>query len=145
VDVLTALDWLLNLFGRPTQAARIRFIIGPVSLKAAPQGDEMLILTDEQKVALSIQPVTAAGNPAKVDGVPTWSVSDPSILALIVADDGLSAEAVTAGPLGPCQVSVSCDADLGAGVRTISGTLDVTVQAAEAVSVGIAAGAPETK
>ena len=41
------------------------------------------------------------------------------------------------------EVSVSVDADLGAGVRTISGTLDIQVEPGEAVSVGIVAGVPE--
>ena len=104
-----------------------------------------LILTDEQKVQLSIQPVTAAGNPARVDGVPAWSVSDTNVLALDVAPDGLSAWATATGPLGPSQVSVSADADLGEGIRTIAATLDVSVVPAEAVSLAISAGAPELK
>lgn len=104
-----------------------------------------LILTDEQKVQLSIQPVTAAGNPAKVDGTPSWSVSDTTILTLEVAADGLSAWATVTGTLGASQVSVSADADLGEGIRSITATLDVTVVAAEAVSLTINAGAPVLK
>jgi hypothetical protein len=104
-----------------------------------------LILTDEQKVQLSIQPVTAAGNPAAVDGVPVWSVSDATILTLDVAADGMSAWAISAGPLGTSQVSVTADADLGAGIRNISAVLDVQVVAAEAVAMAITAGAPVLK
>src|SRR6185436_3167778 len=98
-----------------------------------------LILTDEQKVSLTIQPLTAAGNSAKVDGVPVWSVSDSNILSLTVSEDGLSAVVTTVGPLGDCKVSVSADADLGEGIRNLTGTLDITVVAAEAASIGIVA------
>ena len=104
-----------------------------------------LILTDEQKVQLTIQPVTAAGNPARVDGVPVWTVSDATVLTLEVAPDCLSAWATATGTLGASQVSVDADADLGEGVRDIVATLDVSVVAAEAVSLSISAGAPVLK
>lgn len=103
------------------------------------------ILTDIQKVKLTVQPISAAGNPAPVDGVPEWSVSAPNILTLTVSDDGMSAEAITTGVLGVCQVNVKADADLGAGVVTIAGTLDVEVIASQAASVGLAAGVPESR
>jgi hypothetical protein len=104
-----------------------------------------LILTDEQKVKLSVGFFTKAGNPAKIDGLPTWASSDPSIITVTVSEDGLSADAVTAGPLGTVQVTVSADADLGEGTRLITGVLDIEVRAAEAVSANIAAGTPESK
>ncbi len=105
----------------------------------------MLILTDEQKVALAIEPQTAAGNPAKVDGKPVWSVSDSNVITLTVAEDGLSAEAVSTGVLGTAQVTVVADADLGEGIRELNAVLDIEVKAAEAVSLGIKAGTPVTK
>lgn len=104
-----------------------------------------LILTDEQKVTLSIQPLTQAGNPAKVDGKPVWSVSNPELISISESEDGLSVVASTVGPLGSAQVSVSADADLGEGVRELFSILDVEVIAAEAVSLGIVAGTPEPK
>lgn len=106
-----------------------------------------LVLLDSQKVALSVQPIDAAGNPAKIDGVPAWSVvgANPEILALEVAGDGLSCEVLTAGQLGTAQVMVSADADLGEGVKTISGVLDIEVQGGEAVSLNVSAGLPEPK
>jgi hypothetical protein len=105
-----------------------------------------LILTDEQKVALSIEPRTAAGNPARVDGVPVWSVSNAEVLSLQVSEDGLSAVVTTAGPLGDSQVVVTADADMDEGeVREITGILDVTVVAAEAASLAVNAGTPEVK
>lgn len=105
----------------------------------------MLLLTNAQKVTLSVKPVDQYGNVAKVDGVPKWTVSDPNILECAVAADGLSAVVMAMGPLGTAQVNVAADADLGAGVRTISGALDIQVEAGEAVALNIAAGVPEPK
>lgn len=104
-----------------------------------------LILTDLQKVALSVAFVDAMGNPAVVDGAPVWASSDETLVTLAPAADGLSAEATTVGPLGTCQVSVVADADLGSGIESISGLLEITVIADKAVSVNIASGTPEPK
>ena len=105
----------------------------------------MLILNDEQRVSLSISPLTAAGNAAKLDGIPVWSASDSNVISLVVSADGLSAVASAAGALGTSQVSVTADADLGAGVRQLTALLDVQVIAAEAFTLSINAGAPELK
>ena len=104
-----------------------------------------MIITDTQKVNLTVSFQDAAGNPASVDGAPTWASSDTSIVTLDVAADGLSAFAVSAGPLGTSQVSAVADADLGGGVTNITGVMDIEVQASEAVQALVAAGAPEPK
>jgi hypothetical protein len=107
------------------------------------QGAKMVTLTDIQKVALSIAPLDAKGNPAVVDGVPEWIVSDPDLLSLTVEPDGMSAELFALGPLGVGQVTVNADALIGEGVSTITGILDVIVVASQAATVGITAGTPE--
>jgi hypothetical protein len=102
----------------------------------------MLLLTDTQKVTLSIDPRNAKGNPAPVDGVPEWAVSNPGVGTITPSADGLSATFVaTTG--GDTQVSVTADADLGDGVRSLSATLDISVKPGEAVTLGITAGTPE--
>lgn len=103
------------------------------------------VLSDVQKISLSINPVTAAGNPAPVDGVPAWSSSDPAILTVTASADGLSAVAETTGALGNAQVQVTADADVGSGTTEISAVLDVSVIASAAVSLGIVAGVPESR
>lgn len=103
-----------------------------------------IIITEDQQFTATIQPISRSGSPAPIDGIPTWGVSDSAVASVIPGADGLSALVVSGVP-GMCQVSVSVDADLGAGVRTIFGTLDVEVKPGEAVSVGIVAGATETK
>jgi len=103
-----------------------------------------LILQDTQKCALAIQPVDVKGRPARVDGVPQWAASDPAVATLEVAEDGLSATVVALVP-GACQINVTADADLGEGVRSISGALDLQVDPSEAVALAISAGAPENQ
>ncbi len=139
------MNWLVNWLFKFLFPGMLRWTLAlPDHITLTVKGDRiMLTLTDSQKVGLSIQPVDAKGNPAPVDGAPQWAVSDEALLTLQVADDGLSAELFAAGPLGNAQVTVSADADLGAGVTTIQGILDVTVVGGQAVSLAIAAGTPE--
>ena len=104
-----------------------------------------LILTDLQKVSLSVSFTSAAGNAAPVDGVPVWSSSDELIVSVTASEDGLSAVATTVGPIGLAQVSVTADADMGEGFKPITGLLDVSVIASEAAFAGLTAGVPEPK
>jgi hypothetical protein len=108
----------------------------------------MIVLTATQQVSLSISVVDRKGNPARVDGVPTWSVSDATVLTVEPASDGIGSDGMVAlvkavGTLGTAQVRVTADADLGEGVTPLVGVLDVEVLAAQAVAVSIAAGTPE--
>ena len=108
------------------------------------KGDlKAMILKDNQQVSLAIQPVDAKGKPAQVDGKPAWESSDPSIVSVTPSDDGLSAVAAAGQNLGHAQISVKADADLGEGVRLITGVLEFDVVAGEAVSLSIIAGQPE--
>lgn len=99
-----------------------------------------LVLPIDRVVTVSIQPVDAAGNAAPVDAAPAWSSSNPSLISIAPAADGLSAELCPTGQLGPVQISVSADALLGPEVRTLTGLLDVQVVGGEAVAISIAAG-----
>jgi hypothetical protein len=104
-----------------------------------------VLLTIDQTLPLAIQPVDRLGNPAKVDGAPVWTVSDPTIGEITsLAADGLSCVFNTLAA-GVAQIVVTADADLGVGVRTISGTLDVQIESGEAVGLAILAGAPVAK
>ena len=66
-------------------------------------------------------------------------------MSLVVAPDGLSAEAIAVGVVGTATVSAIADADLTAGVREIAGSLDIQVVAAEAATMTIEAGTPTAK
>lgn len=121
------------------QASSIEFytIIGGQRKKVV-----QMFLKATEKLPLSIEVKDAQGNVAVVDGAPQWALTDATVGALTVSADGFSAEFIPAGIIGLTQVQVSVDADLGEGVKSILGTLDVEVLSGEAVSVSIIAGAP---
>lgn len=78
------------------------------------------ITTDQRfdNVALTI--TDSKGRPASVDGIPVWASSDETVLAVTAAQDGMSAVVDTVAP-GTARVTVSADADMGAGVVSITG------------------------
>jgi hypothetical protein len=100
-------------------------------------------ITDSQKVALEIKPVDKKGNAAKVDGAPVWSTDNDQVVALTPSSDGLSCVVSAVGPLGVAAVSVKADADLGAGVKPVFGTISFEVTSGEAATMTINAGTPE--
>jgi hypothetical protein len=106
------------------------------------EGDHM-VLKDTEQVVLSVVPVDAKGNAAPVDGAPVWGSSDPAVATVTAAADGLSATVAAVGPLGKTQISVTADADLGEGLESIVGTLEIEVVAGKAVSLSIKTGTPE--
>lgn len=94
--------------------------------------------TKEEKVYLKLSPVTAAGNPAAVDGIPVWeTVSGDATLQ--VDEDGLGAFAVSGDTIGNSVIKVSVDGDLGEGVRTIEALIDYVVTDAGAAGLGLVA------
>lgn len=104
-------------------------------------------ITEEQKCKMSIQPVTAKGRNAKVDGAIEWISSDATIIVPVPDEtDPLSAYATTPeGTLGSATVSVRFDADLGEGVRHVEGTVELfEVVGAEAGAFTSVVGEPET-
>lgn len=122
----------------------IRFIFsGQIEGQEKQENIMSLLMTDVQKSTLSIAPVDAKGNPAPVEaGSVAWSAADNTLVTLTPSADGLSCDCAAAGPLGTTQVNVQADADLGAGVTTIAGTLDVQIAASQAVSLNIASAPP---
>lgn len=121
----------------PHGAIRIRILVGPIEEQDMP-----LVMTATQQCLLTMQPLDAKGNPAKVDNVAQWNTANDGVVRLVEAEDGLTALCVAVA-VGETQVSCTADADLGEGVRNITGLLDVSIRAAEAVSLGIVAGTPE--
>jgi len=118
---------------------RIRFDVTIDGVSA--QDIKMLILPVDHTAIASITPVDAKGNPAPVEAAPSWASSNPEMLTVTPrADDGsgvYKADLAPVGALGTCQVNVSADADLGTGVTTITGILDVSLSAGQAVGFTI--------
>lgn len=103
-----------------------------------------LVLTNEQKITVTLNPQTAAGNPASLDGAPIWAVTEGDC-TIEVAEGGLSCT-ILSGGVGVSTVTVTADADLDEGdVREIADLIAVNVVAAEAAGLGLGAGEPELK
>lgn len=101
-------------------------------------------ITSEEKIPVTLAPLTAAGNPATVDGVPVWAVTEGDA-TLEVAADGLSAYLVSGAANVVSSVTVTADADLGEGVMNLSEVVTLTVVAPSAALLGATAGAAELK
>lgn len=94
----------------------------------------------EQTFLASVTFADSKGKPAKVDGAPVWATDNSDVLTIAPAADGMSCQVTSSIIAGAAKLKVSADADLGAGVVLIEGTLDVTVDARPATSVVITAG-----
>ena len=83
-------------------------------------------------------PVDAKGRPAKLDGVPVWTVQDGQTDLTLVSQtaDGLSAVFHLTDNLFAAQATITGDADLGAGVVPITSTFVFNVVASDAVAFG---------
>ncbi len=95
-------------------------------------------LPDNLTGTLTFIPKDSFGLPAKIDGLPTYTSSDETILTVTAHTDGTAVVAPANPPkLGTAQVTVSADADLGSGVKTITGLIEIEVVAGEAVSLDV--------
>lgn len=99
-------------------------------------------------VVLEVMDGHTPPRPARVDGVPVWASSDETVITVVAAADGMSAVIDTVAP-GTARVTVTADADLGAGVETLTGVSDdinVTLgPLSKASLVTLALGAPADK
>lgn len=124
---------------------RYRFISAEIVGRVTVTGEiTMVQLSVDMQARLSIAPVDQFGNPALVDGEPTWTLSDPALGTLAPDPGGLSALFVPSGMTGPAQVQVSADADLGSGIVTIGGSADLDLVAGQAASLSVTV-VPETR
>jgi hypothetical protein len=121
-------------FGNPI----IKFLLTK-TLKIMPA---QVTITQEQKVKVTLNPVTSTGGPATLDGEPEWSVESGDC-TVKPEPGGLSAYIHPGETIGASVVKVAADADLGAGVRTLEDLINVDVTNAEAAALGLTVGAPE--
>ena len=105
----------------------------------------MLVLTADQQVVLSVSYKDRYGNPAPIDGQPTWETSVDGIVTVTPSEDGMSAEVVTVGQIGAVQVRATADALPGAEMKMIIGVQDIEVVGGEARIVTLNAGAATSK
>ena len=102
-------------------------------------------LSTEQRVLLTIQPQTPAGNPAPVDGDPVWEVTSGACTLEPPDPPNPMQTWVNGITGGDSVITVTADADLGAGFVPISDTCLAPVADPQAASLGMTAGEPELK
>ena len=106
------------------------------------------INTDQFYPSVVLTITNKKGQPAAVDGIPVWASSDETVLTVTEAADGMSG-AINTVALGTARVTVTADADLGAGVNTITGvTEDINVTLgpnSQASVMTLALGSPADK
>ena len=129
-------------------APRFNWSIGSAVNKTKTEGQNNMLeitITNEQKIQVTLTPVTATNNPAQLDGGATFEVISGTATVAMIADNPLSAFLVSGDLPGDSEILVSADADLGDGVETISDIIKLTVAGAKAASLGLTVGAPVAK
>lgn len=107
---------------------------------------KMVQLSTEEFVVGTISPKTRKGNPAKVqDGTVSFSSSDENVFTVEQDAENQLKCKVTAKGEGVAQLDFSADADLGEGVKPVSGFSAVEVKSAEAAGFSIEFSAPEVQ
>ncbi len=121
--------------------------------KAPTEGATTMTLSDSQRAQLSIRPVDRKKKPAQLDGVPVWATSDETVATVApgfidtdgtVQPDESGLRAVVEGVTpGACRITVTGDANLSPEeTAAITGILEVTVTAGQAIMIDIDAGSP---
>lgn len=143
---------MTNRMVKSYSAPRFNWSVGMAVNKQTERKNNMLelVITNEQKIQVTLTPVTATGKPAQLDGAATFEVIDGDAKVEPVLDDAGATIPNTAwivsGDLpGDSQIMVSADVDLGEGVETISDIIKLTVAGAKAVSLGLTVGSPVAK
>lgn len=100
--------------------------------------------TNEQKVKVQVTSIlTAAGNPAQVDGAFQWEAQTGTGTVEVI--DDTSAYLISGDVPGDTIYSVQADADLGEGIVPIVDLITLHVTGAQAASFGFTASTPELK
>ena len=98
-------------------------------------GEVVLTITDKD------------GKTAMVDGVPIWASSDETVVRAVPAIDGMTGTVESVGP-GVARITISADADLGAGIAEITGVsedINVTAGVSPASIMTLNLGVPSPK
>lgn len=95
----------------------------------------MYTLPVDHTVLMQIAYVDAKGNPATIDNDVVWHSSDVSIVTVTVdTSDSAMCRVMPVGSVGQAQVTATCDADLGDGVRNLVTLCDIEIVGGEAVA-----------
>jgi hypothetical protein len=101
-------------------------------------------ITNEQKIAFALNPITESGNVAPLDGPPRLSVVSGDG-AFNLAEDGLSGELISTDTPSDTTYLLEADADLGEGTELIQETILIHTAGAKAKNFGFAFSTPVPK
>jgi len=101
----------------------------------------MVTLTDTQQVGITVTAADKRGGKADVQSV-TFASTDDSVASVNQDTVDTHKATVVAHVPGTITVNVSADADLGDGVRTITGSLDFTITGGGAATLAVNPGTP---
>ena len=99
--------------------------------------------TNEQKIPVAVNPTTAAGIVATLDG--SVGVTIVSGEATVALTGPTTFELVSGANPGSTTFLVEADADLGAGIVLIQDTITLDITGALAVNLGLVARSPVPK
>ena len=139
---------LSNRMVKGYTAPRFNWSVGSAVNKTKTKGQNNMLeitITNEQKIQVTLTPVTATNKPAQLDGGATFEVISGTATVAMIEGNPLSAFLVSGDLPGDSEILVSADADLGDGVETISDIIKLTVAGAKAASLGLTVGAPVAK
>jgi len=107
---------------------------------------DAISMTNEERRLITAQPMTAAGNPAVIDGAVQFSVtSGTCTIQPLAPPEPTKAYVVSGSEPGDSVVQMACDADIGSGVVPVLDTMLVHVTSASAASLQVSVGPPELK
>lgn len=101
----------------------------------------MQTLNNQFNYRARLEPKTADGSPARLDGAPVWTSDNEAAFTVVPEEDGLSALIVTADTGEAVEVGllvVEADADLGAGVAPLRLEVPLVVGPPPAETLGLA-------
>jgi hypothetical protein len=122
-----------------TPAPTVRWHVGPLLNKGVSSMPLEVSMSTEQQVRLAITPLTPGGAPAPIDGEAHWSVEGACTLMPI---DATSCWCVAGTVPGDSVVTVSADADMGAGFVALADTAVIHVANPMAANLGMTADEP---
>jgi len=144
IDILLDSEFESKDCHEDSKPVRFGYKVGLAQLKKRSNTMLDVTINNEQKVTVTLTPLSASGKPAKLDGVPTWTVQSGES-TVVAASDGLSAELISSDNPGDTAILVDADADLGSGVIDLQDTIHLHVLGANAANLGLTAGTPVPK
>jgi hypothetical protein len=145
LNVTLAGGLTLNLVQQPLPAPQGKIFLAVMVDGITVIGDANTMDTkipEGKRIKLEVRPSDVSGNPAPIDGNVTWTSADDTLLQVI--PDAASANQTQAwvqnaagGALGPTQIQISADADMGTGITTITQAVDFEAVAGQAATFGV--------